>query len=101
MRNTLLRSTTRDLKDRVFFIMGVIPVTKCAPTLKLHVLIELDRLNQALGTIPRGRESVFMAILIRMENALKDSSPATGLLEAHTSLKAALDYLAQHPTGDF
>ena len=101
VKSNAIRSTTRELKDRVFFIMGVIPVTKCSPTIKLHVLVQLDRLNQSLTRIPRGRESVFAAILIRMEEALKAPNPSMGLLEAQTSLTVALDYLDQHPAGDF
>lgn len=79
----------------------VITITKCAPAIKLHALIELDRLNQTLGEVPPGRESVFLDILVRMDRALRAPNPATGLLEAHTSLKAALDYLTQHHAGDF
>ena len=101
MKNTVIRSTGRELKDRVFFIMGVIPVTKCSPVVKLHTLAALDRLNQSLNRIPRGRESVFMTILVQMEQALTSKSPTQDLNEAESRLTFTLDYLDQHPAGDF
>ena len=72
--------------------MGMIPVKRFSPAIKLHALIALEKFLQGFKEVPQDRREVLTAILDRMERSLSLDDDGSELMEAYTRLNFVMDH---------